>query len=94
MLKSRTETHDGRGNCPVRSPSNSPNALDTLSGRPLYAEQWASFVVEFAVVVLKTKDDAPPDETSVTKAFPVVESIMRTAYANSSTHPRASFHPP
>ena len=54
MLKSRTEAYDGRGNYPVRSVSDIEHALAALSNRPLYAERWADFKMELAVIVVKT----------------------------------------
>lgn len=75
MLKSRTEAYDGRGNHPVRSASEIPTALDTLRDRPLYAEQWADFQAELAVMVVKTEDDATEDWHKATLAYPVVETV-------------------
>lgn len=67
MLKSRTDSYDGRGNFPVMSESQNPEASRALSGRPLYAERWAPFKMELAVMVVKT--------ATSTLAFPVVETI-------------------
>ncbi|KAA6407145.1 MAG: phosphoribosylaminoimidazole carboxylase [Lasallia pustulata] len=75
MLKSRTEAYDGRGNHPVRSASEIRTALDTLRDRPLYAEQWADFQAELAVMVVKTEDDATGDWKKATLAYPVVETV-------------------
>jgi phosphoribosylaminoimidazole carboxylase len=67
MLKSRTDAYDGRGNFAVMSESSVSMAAKTLTNRPLYAERWAPFKMELAVMVVKTK--------STTMAFPVVETI-------------------
>lgn len=75
MLKSRTEAYDGRGNHPVRSASEIRTALDTLRDRPLYAEQWADFQAELAVMVVKTENDATGDWQKATLAYPVVETV-------------------
>lgn len=76
MLKARTGAYDGRGNQPVRSPNDFKSALSVLKGRPLYAEQWANFTMELAVMVVKTKDaaDSLAWESS-TKAYPTVETV-------------------
>lgn len=67
MLKSRTDAYDGRGNFPVKSPSDFVAALETLGKRPLYAEKWAEFKMELAVMVVKTKDGV--------LSYPVVETV-------------------
>ena len=76
MLKSRTEAYDGRGNYPVKAPTNIREALATLKDRPLYAERWAHFSTELAVIVVKTHNDAnAQDWQQITLAFPVVETV-------------------
>ena len=67
MLKSRTDAYDGRGNFAVMSESSVPAAVKALANRPLYAERWASFKMELAVMAVKTKD--------ATIAFPTAETI-------------------
>lgn len=68
MLKSRKEAYDGRGNFPVRSEGDFKPALDALgANRELYAEKWADFKMELAVMVVKTKDNV--------LSFPTVETI-------------------
>lgn len=66
MLKSRKEAYDGRGNYPVRSEEDVLAALEALGKNALYAERWADFKMELAVMVVKTKDG--------TLAFPTVET--------------------
>ena len=76
MLKSRTEAYDGKGNYPVVSAKQIPTALESLSERPLYAEKWARFTSELAVMVVKTSDAAKIDDWKTsTIAYPVVETI-------------------
>lgn len=75
MLKSRTGAYDGRGNYPVRSVSDIESALQTLADRPLYAEKWANFKKELAVMVVKTAQAASNDYKSSTLAYPTVETI-------------------
>lgn len=68
MLKSRREAYDGRGNFPVKSKNDFDAAVSALGGnRQLYAEKWANFKMELAVMVVKTKDDV--------YSFPTVETI-------------------
>ena len=76
MLKSRTEAYDGRGNYPVKSASDIRSALSALGSRPLYAERWANFKLELAVMVVKIHEEvAVEDWQTATMAFPVVETV-------------------
>jgi phosphoribosylaminoimidazole carboxylase len=54
MLKSRTGAYDGRGNFVLQSSSDASAALSALKGRPLYAERWAPFTKEVAVMVVRS----------------------------------------
>lgn len=97
MLKSRTEAYDGRGNFPIKGESEIASALATLKDRPLYAEKWANFTTELAVMVVKIEDDVC-DSTGpwerATLPYPVTEtvqedSICKLVYAparNISSH--------
>jgi phosphoribosylaminoimidazole carboxylase len=67
MLKSKTEAYDGRGNFVVRSEGDIEAAIEALGSRPLYAERWAEFRMELAVMVVKTKDGV--------LTFPTVETV-------------------
>ena len=68
MLKSRKEAYDGRGNFPVKTKADFKPALDALGGnKMLYAEKWANFKMELAVMVVKTKDQV--------LSYPTVETI-------------------
>ncbi|KAJ8106489.1 hypothetical protein OPT61_g9501 [Boeremia exigua] len=67
MLKSKTEAYDGKGNFVVKSEADFDAAIKTLGGRPLYAEKWADFSMELAVMVVKTKDGV--------LSFPTVETV-------------------
>lgn len=67
MLKSRTEAYDGKGNFPVKSSSDFKAALYALGDRPLYAEKWAEFKAELAVMVVQTKDGV--------LSYPTVETV-------------------
>ncbi len=70
MLKARTLAYDGRGNFVVHSPNDAAEALKFLGDRPLYAEKWAPFVKELAVMVLRSKDGE-------VFAYPTVETIHK-----------------
>ncbi|PZD27590.1 PurK, Phosphoribosylaminoimidazole carboxylase (NCAIR synthetase) [Pyrenophora tritici-repentis] len=67
MLKSKTEAYDGKGNFVVKSESDVGAAFEALGKRPLYAERWADFKMELAVMVVKTKDGV--------LTFPTVETV-------------------
>ncbi|ETI19360.1 phosphoribosylaminoimidazole carboxylase, ATPase subunit [Cladophialophora carrionii CBS 160.54] len=76
MLKSRTEAYDGRGNYPVQSVKDIEPALAALKDRPLYAEKWANFKMELAVMVVKTAQEADLGSWEKnTLAYPTVETI-------------------
>ncbi|KAM0790013.1 hypothetical protein ACM66B_005342 [Microbotryomycetes sp. NB124-2] len=81
MLKSRHLAYDGRGNFALKSSEQIDEALQALipessleNGRPigerLYAEKWAPFVKEVAVMVVRGANGE-------TKSFPAVETIHR-----------------
>ncbi|KAK7509930.1 uncharacterized protein IWZ02DRAFT_146975 [Phyllosticta citriasiana] len=67
MLKSKTEAYDGKGNYPVKSAADIADALKQLGSRPLYAEKWAEFKMELAVMAVKTSNG--------TLAYPTTETI-------------------
>ncbi|KAF2877909.1 hypothetical protein BDV95DRAFT_556302 [Massariosphaeria phaeospora] len=67
MLKSKTEAYDGRGNFAVKCVDDVSKAKEVLGDRPLYAERWADFRLELAVMVVKTKDGV--------LTFPTVETV-------------------
>ncbi|QRV72959.1 phosphoribosylaminoimidazole carboxylase [Ceratobasidium sp. AG-Ba] len=70
MLKSRTLAYDGRGNYVVRSADQAAEALKALGDRPLYAERWAPFVKELAVMVVRATDGQ-------VQSYPVVETVHK-----------------
>ena len=74
MLKSRKDAYDGRGNYPVKSPADISDALEALAGKSLYAEKWANFRLELAVMVVKTENDTSDCGRS-TIAYSVVETV-------------------
>ncbi|KAH3672419.1 hypothetical protein WICMUC_004255 [Wickerhamomyces mucosus] len=68
LLKARTLAYDGRGNFVVKTKDDLQKGLDFLSNRPLYAEKFAPFTKELAVMVVRS----PKDEVF---AYPTVETI-------------------
>lgn len=84
MLKSKTMAYDGRGNFVVKDISYIDEALKVLSNRPLYAEKWAPFTKELAVMVVRN----PAGEVF---SYPTVETIHKdnichTVYAPARTN--------
>ena len=75
MLKSRTEAYDGRGNYPVEDESKLHKVLHVCQNRPLYAEKWADFRMELAVMVVKMEECVTEDWKGSTLAFPVAETV-------------------
>ena len=75
MLKARRDAYDGRGNFPLTGEAEIPEGLNALAGRDLYVEQWVSFEMELAVVVVKTDDKPDTDWKTGTIRFGVVESV-------------------
>lgn len=79
ILKAKTMAYDGRGNFVVKSADSIAEALEVLKDRPLYAEKFASFKKELAVMVIRN----PQGETH---SYPTVETvhvdnICHTVYA-------------
>ncbi|KAH6650606.1 hypothetical protein F5144DRAFT_477849 [Chaetomium tenue] len=73
MLKARKGSYDGRGNFKVDSEKDFEAAVTALGGLSLYAEKWAPFVKELAVMVIRTEDDNGTLKNCV--AYPAVETI-------------------
>eukprot|EP00669_Euglena_mutabilis_P002629 TRINITY_DN13301_c0_g1_i1.p1 TRINITY_DN13301_c0_g1~~TRINITY_DN13301_c0_g1_i1.p1 ORF type:complete len:414 (+),score=89.36 TRINITY_DN13301_c0_g1_i1:455-1696(+) len=70
MLKNRRLAYDGRGNAVAKTAEDVEGAFQRLGGTDVYAERWAPFVKELAVMVARS-----PDGTVL--AYPVVESVQR-----------------
>ncbi|OCF34297.1 phosphoribosylaminoimidazole carboxylase [Kwoniella heveanensis BCC8398] len=72
MLKAKTLAYDGRGNSPLQSTDSAAikASLDFLGDRPLYAEGWAPFVKEVAVMVVRNKEGE-------VRSYDAVETIHR-----------------
>ncbi|KAI3757624.1 hypothetical protein L6452_05166 [Arctium lappa] len=72
MVKSRRLAYDGRGNAVAKSEEELTSAINALGGygHGLYAEQWAPFVKELAVIVARGRSDS-------ILCYPVVETVHR-----------------
>ncbi|GMM28703.1 phosphoribosylaminoimidazole carboxylase [Martiniozyma asiatica (nom. inval.)] len=70
MLKAKTMAYDGRGNFVVKNKEYINEALQVLKDRPLYAEKWAPFTKELAVMVVRN----PNGEVF---SYPTVETIHK-----------------
>ncbi|PWN30428.1 putative phosphoribosyl-5-aminoimidazole carboxylase [Jaminaea rosea] len=72
MLKSRTQAYDGKGNFVVKEGGKAIEGIEALGNgtRGLYAEKWAPFVKEVAVMVVRSS-------TGEVRAYPAVETVHR-----------------
>ncbi|GLI58850.1 hypothetical protein VaNZ11_000616 [Volvox africanus] len=72
MLKAKRLAYDGRGNYVVRSEADIDSAVAALGGfeAGLYAERFAPFVKELAVMVVRSRDGK-------VVSYPVVETIHK-----------------
>jgi len=72
MLKAKRLAYDGRGNAVVKSPGDAAAAAAQLGGfgHGLYAEKWAPFVKELAVMVARERNGN-------VVAYPLVETVHR-----------------
>ncbi|EFJ13883.1 hypothetical protein SELMODRAFT_121407 [Selaginella moellendorffii] len=72
MVKSRRLAYDGRGNAVVRSRDDFESAVASLGGfeHGLYAERWAPFVKELAVMVARSR-------SGELRCYPVVETSQK-----------------
>ncbi|KAJ1467843.1 hypothetical protein T484DRAFT_1645047 [Baffinella frigidus] len=82
MLKARGNSYDGKGNYVVKTPADAPLAFETLSktsDRGCYAEGWAEFTMELAVMVVRG--------TNEILAYPVVETEQRDSICHITVCP-------
>ncbi len=80
MLKARFLAYDGRGNAVIQNESEIEAAMNRLGSQRLYAEQWAPFERELAVMVARGLNG----EISV---YPVVETVHRENICHTVTAP-------
>jgi phosphoribosylaminoimidazole carboxylase len=82
MLKARGNSYDGKGNYVVKTAADAQVAFDTLnatSDRGTYAEGWAEFTMELAVMVVRGINDV--------RAYPVVEVEGRNSICHITVCP-------
>jgi phosphoribosylaminoimidazole carboxylase len=81
MLKARTQAYDGRGNYVIKTREDIAAGVAALGGgqRPLYAEKWAPFAKEVAVMVVRGNDGEVRSYTAVETIHR--DSICHTVYA-------------
>ncbi|GAB5586710.1 phosphoribosylaminoimidazole carboxylase ade2 [Umbelopsis nana] len=72
MLKSKTMAYDGKGNYVVKSEADIDTAMQALSKTPLYAEKWAPFTKELAVMVVRRANGE-------VRSYPVVETVHKNS---------------
>lgn len=73
MLKAKTMAYDGKGNYVVKSQDDLKDARSKLApGVPLYAERWAKFDRELAVMVVRSV-------TGEVRSYPVVETVHKNS---------------
>eukprot|EP00798_Chlamydomonas_sp_ICE-L_P032526 gene32526-17239_t len=72
MLKSKRLAYDGKGNAVVKTEADIESAVASLGGyeMDLYAEKWAPFVKELAVMVVRARDGS-------VKSYPLVETVHK-----------------
>ncbi|PWZ01047.1 putative phosphoribosyl-5-aminoimidazole carboxylase [Testicularia cyperi] len=88
MLKSRTQAYDGKGNFVVKTPEQAAEAVDALGGgkRGLYAEKWAPFEREVAVMVVRSA-------SGEVRAYPAVETVHKNSICHTVFAPLRTADP-
>ena len=82
MLKARRQAYDGRGNYVLKTREDIPAGIAALGGGgegSLYAEKWAPFAKEVAVMVIRADDGEVRSYTTVETIHR--DSICHTVYA-------------
>ncbi|SNX82373.1 probable phosphoribosyl-5-aminoimidazole carboxylase [Melanopsichium pennsylvanicum] len=88
MLKSRTQAYDGKGNYVVKSADQAAAAVAALGDgkRGLYAEKWAPFEREVAVMVVRSA-------TGEVRAYPAVETVHKNSICHTVFAPLRTTDP-
>ncbi|SOV06185.1 probable phosphoribosyl-5-aminoimidazole carboxylase [Ustilago sp. UG-2017a] len=88
MLKSRTQAYDGKGNYVVKSADQAEAAVAALGDgkRGLYAEKWAPFEREVAVMVVRSA-------TGQVRAYPAVETVHKNSICHTVFAPLRTADP-
>ncbi|TQS34157.1 hypothetical protein Golomagni_05471 [Golovinomyces magnicellulatus] len=74
VLKTRKNAYDGKGNFIIKTSAKVEEALEKFTTKDIYAEKWADFKMELAVMVVKFEEDLTSDGQG-TVAYPVVETV-------------------
>ncbi|CBJ28653.1 conserved unknown protein [Ectocarpus siliculosus] len=69
MLKAKRMAYDGKGNAVVKDEGGVAEAFSMLGGKGLYAEAWAEFDKELAVMVIRGEDGE-------LRTYPIVETVQ------------------
>jgi phosphoribosylaminoimidazole carboxylase len=69
MLKAKRLAYDGKGNAVAKTKEDVAGAFEQLGGIDVYAEKWAPFVKELAVMVVRSASEVRP--------YPVVETVQK-----------------
>jgi phosphoribosylaminoimidazole carboxylase len=88
MVKSRVQAYDGRGNFVVQSEAEASKAIEALGdgSRGLYAERWAPFEKEVAVMVVRSS-------SGEVRAYPTVETYHKNSICHSVFAPLRDANP-
>ena len=57
MLKAKKLAYDGRGNAVAKTEHDVEDAYNKLGGTDIYAEKWAPFTKELAVMVVRSQSE-------------------------------------
>ncbi len=79
MLKAKRLAYDGKGNAVAKTEEDVAGAFEQLGGGDLYAEKWAPFVKELAVMVVRSASEVRP--------YPVVETVQKDNICHTTITP-------
>lgn len=79
MLKAKRLAYDGKGNAVAKTKEDVAGAFEQLGGCDVYAEKWAPFVKELAVMVVRSASEVRP--------YPVVETVQKDNICHTTITP-------
>lgn len=79
MLKAKRLAYDGKGNAIAKTKDDVAAAFEQLGGRDVYAEKWAPFRKELAVMVVRSATEVRP--------YPVVETVQKDNICHTTITP-------
>lgn len=79
MLKAKRLAYDGKGNAVAKTKEDVAGAFEQLGGGDVYAEKWAPFVKELAVMVVRSASEVRP--------YPVVETVQKDNICHTTITP-------